>query len=43
MKKFFVVVALGLFVLSLMNSCRSRQGHCPAYGKISKVQTEQAS
>lgn len=43
MKKFFVVVALGLFVLSIMSSCRSRQGHCPAYGQATEVKTEKAS
>lgn len=38
MKKFFVVIAISLFVLTILSSCKSKD--CPAYGQVEVEQIE---
>ena len=38
MKKFFVVIAILLFVLTILSSCKSKD--CPAYGQVEVEQIE---
>ena len=38
MKKIFVVIAISLFVLTVLSSCKSKD--CPAYGQVEVEQIE---